>query len=688
MNNFSVSTGSKKFIFLLTTLMIACSQGFSQKKMFYIHQIDTKIQSSRLYGADKRDIVIARLDGALDVEADPVNDMIYWSEPGKVFSYDLNSENIQLLRNYDSEGAFTTNITAVAIDQVNNKLYWINAGDGKIERANPDGSDFEEVFSNNSLLSSTFSLAVNPDNQKIYWSGIEFIRRVGYDGTDPEDIITDDIFQPEGIFIDQENDLLYWADLVGNVIKRANLDGSNAEDFYSDELENPADLALNNEGTKLYILDRRGFGDEGIILKINMDGSDKTEIINNLDDPVSFTLDNSENKLYWLDDSNPVILETAGIDGSGRDTLLSELSAFNNLVISGPDEKMFWVSSGDIYIADLDGANTRKFIETNSVIDLTIDAENRRLYWTEPGAIRRINTDRTQIQDLITSNVEDPDHLSIDPDAGKMYWVNGGFNSDRIKWANLDGSQNMDLITNLDQPLNLTLNRRTGKIYWREGGSFATLLKRSNKDGSRVETVVEDGSGIQSFFVSEKKDLMFWSARDIFSAASDGSNAVEIVNEDWQSYSLAADPGTEKIYWFTVDDDHHVIKRSNYDGSSVETVIEGLPSSFIDRKLVLYGDGITGIDQPMSNSDDYDIDVYPNPMSENSTLSFQLPAKARVNVSLYDISGKKVSTIINKIKQKGDHTLVLHRKGLSKGVYFIRIHSNDSLNVIKLLILD
>lgn len=690
MNSFIISSRRAKSILLLAVFLIFFSGAFSQKQIFYIHDRDTRIQSAKLYGADIKDVVIARLDGAFDVEVDPDNDLIYWSEPGKLLSYDMGTKQIKLLRNYEPEGAFTTNITAVALDRVNGKIYWINAGDGKIERANPDGSDFEEVFSSSAHISSTFSMSVDPDNQKIYWSGIEYIRRVSYDGSEPENIITDDIFQPEGIFIDQKNDLIYWADLVGNVIKRANLDGSNAEDVYSVELENPADVVLNNEGTKLYVLDRGSFGDAGIIIEVNLDGSDKTEIINDLDDPVAITIDDSAKKLYWLDNSNSVIMETAGIDGSNRDTLILELSSFKNLEISGPDEKIFWVSSGDIYIADLNGGNIRKFIETAnaSVIDIIVDAENRMLYWTESGAIRRINTDGTQQQDLVTTDVDDPNYLTLDPDAGKMYWVNGGFDSDRIKWANLDGSENIDLITGLDQPLDLSFNSRAGKIYWREGGFFVTILKRSNRDGSGIETVIEDGSGIQSYYVSEKSDLMFWSARDIFSAAADGSDATEIVNEDWQTYSLTADPGAEKIYWFTVDNDQHVIKRSNYDGSSVERIIEGLPSSFIDRKLILYGDGITGTDQQVTISSDFRFDLYPNPTNDNSTLTFQMPDKARVNISLFDLSGQKVNTIINEIRQKGDHSIVFSRNKLTAGVYFIRGQTNGSLNVVKLIILD
>ncbi len=687
MKTYSTISGQAVLMLIIIILFINIPTALTQKQVFFIHDRDTKIQSATLYGADLQDLVLARLDGALDIDLDQENNMIFWSETGKVLSYNLSTGKINLIKSYEPEGAFTTNITALAIDQVNNKLYWINAGDGQIERADPDGSNFEVVFSSSVQISSSYAMDVDPDNEKIYWSGIEYIRRVGYDGTGAENIITDDIFQPEGVFVDTDNDKLYWADLVGNVIKRSSLDGSSAEDVYSGELENPADVTMSNDGSKLYIPDRGGFGDEGIILEVNTDGSGKSEILSDLGEPIALTIHGAENRLYWLDDSNPFIMASAGIDGSDRDTLISELSSFNDLSLSSQDKKIFWVSSGDIYSADLIGGNSGLFIETNSVIDITIDPVKQVLYWTEPGAIRRVNTDGSQIQDLITSEVNDPDYLSLDLDAGKMFWVDGGFSSDRIKWANLDGSENQDLIMDLDQPLDLSYNFRTGKIYWREGGSFAGLIKRASKDGTEIETIVEDGSGIQSYFVSEKRDIMFWSTRDIFSAASDGSGANEIINEDWQSYSLSVDPLAEKIYWFTEDNDLHVIKRANFDGSSVQTIIEGLPY-YIDRELVLYGDGITGMNNASNIRQNFRLKVFPNPSNDNSTIRFYLNEKTEVDISLFDISGKQISSIMNEIRSEGTHSVMLKRGDLPSGVYFIRLKSSGRTAITKLVLFD
>jgi len=59
-----------------------------------------------------------------------------------------------------------------------------------------------------------------------------------------------------------------------------------------------------------------------------------------------------------------------------------------------------------------------------------------------------------------------------------------------------------------------------------------------------------------------------------------------------------------------------------------------------------------------------------------------------MNISLYDISGKKVRIIIKESKQRGTHSLMFRRKDLPAGVYFIRMQSSDNLKIVKLIILD
>lgn len=74
------------------------------------------------------------------------------------------------------------------------------------------------------------------------------------------------------------------------------------------------------------------------------------------------------------------------------------------------------------------------------------------------------------------------------------------------------------------------------------------------------------------------------------------------------------------------------------------------------------------------------IQVYPNPVTENTIVSFLLNTNENISVSIVSIDGKEVKNItVNKQMNKGLNTLSLPIDGLAKGVYFLQIRSlNDN----------
>ena len=63
-----------------------------------------------------------------------------------------------------------------------------------------------------------------------------------------------------------------------------------------------------------------------------------------------------------------------------------------------------------------------------------------KMYWTDSGTdkIRRANLDGSNVEDLITTGLGHPEDIALDMSGGKMYWTDSG--TDKIQRANLDGS--------------------------------------------------------------------------------------------------------------------------------------------------------------------------------------------------------------------------------------------------------
>jgi hypothetical protein len=47
---------------------------------------------------------------------------------------------------------------------------------------------------------------------------------------------------------------------------------------------------------------------------------------------------------------------------------------------------------------------------------------------------------------------------------------------------------------------------------------------------------------------------------------------------------------------------------------------------------------------------------YPNPFNTYTTIKFDIPVSSNTNLSVYDITGRKVDVIINKFMQKGSYS--------------------------------
>lgn len=76
-------------------------------------------------------------------------------------------------------------------------------------------------------------------------------------------------------------------------------------------------------------------------------------------------------------------------------------------------------------------------------------------------------------------------------------------------------------------------------------------------------------------------------------------------------------------------------------------------------------------------------DSYPNPFTEETVITWSVPADGEVTISLYDAYGQKVKELVKQTCQQGTHTLTLKGRDLAQGLYMATIqflHNGISLN--------
>jgi predicted GH43/DUF377 family glycosyl hydrolase len=78
---------------------------------------------------------------------------------------------------------------------------------------------------------------------------------------------------------------------------------------------------------------------------------------------------------------------------------------------------------------------------------------------------------------------------------------------------------------------------------------------------------------------------------------------------------------------------------------------------------------------------------YPNPFNPTTMINYHLPKASEVNLSVYDVSGRLVLTLVNEYKSAGTYFIKWDAQNLSSGLYFYKIEAGEFTSVKKSVLL-
>jgi len=76
---------------------------------------------------------------------------------------------------------------------------------------------------------------------------------------------------------------------------------------------------------------------------------------------------------------------------------------------------------------------------------------------------------------------------------------------------------------------------------------------------------------------------------------------------------------------------------------------------------------------------------YPNPFNPTTTIKFALPKESHVKLSVYNILGQEVATLVNGIMQAGYHRVNFDATGLNTGMYIYKIQADGFVMMKKMM---
>ncbi len=210
-------------------------------------------------------------------------------------------------------------------------------------------------------------IQVNTANEQIYWFEYRSIKRAGYDGSNPQAVITDNnMYTTAGDFaLDRANGRVYWANQLGE-LRRANLDGSSPQTLRTGLLSSGA-LEVDPVNRKLFWLEYEGNGSAIYMGDLNGGGRTYLAYVEPTWKVTDLAVDTQTARLYWSETAmsvNERVRRLSYAPGTPTVLINAELGYLSNVTLDLDLGKMLLVdrSGGRILEAGLDGSGLTTLI--------------------------------------------------------------------------------------------------------------------------------------------------------------------------------------------------------------------------------------------------------------------------------------------------------------------------------------
>jgi len=178
--------------------------------------------------------------------------------------------------------------------------------------------------------------------------------------------------------------------------------------------------------------------------------------------------------------------------------------------------------------------------------------------------------------------------------------------------------------------------------------------------------------------ISESVAIMEMQKFGDFWLAREDQNYTTEVNNDQMTIQLTTSLDLTQNISLVIENGQTLtsIKVFDVQGNQLDKIIEGYGQ---DDVVVYFQENITSVKNEINNL--HKIEVFPNPTTGVFNLRMDWPSTGRLNLAVYDVYGKKVTQLINKILPNGPVQLEtsLQTQNLLSGLYYLIVKKDGAI---------
>lgn len=547
-------------------------------------------ESSRVLGP------LSRISLASAIDYHARNDQIFWAdnEKGTITSIKRDgTERNTVIKFFDQyETSADDWLNGIAVDWVAENIYWSVAKRNLIEVARLNGSSRYVVLSN---VDSPKAIAVDPVAGYLFYAGDKRIGRTGLDGSQLF-ILANKTSQVTSLAVDINNQVVYWSETNTNVIMRVDYDGNSKTVMLNHSLVHPVAVTVLDK--TLYWADNA-----------HENGSIKSAPLTNLSDFNVLVRDEGDS-LQDLKVFTQQIQKGTNPCGSSNGGC-AQLCLFNGThpictcshSMLGSDGKScvdydnFLVYSlvtsiDSIHMTEPENVNgplktIRQPKMMRNVIALSYDYERSRIFFSDLSfsTINMVHFNGTN-QTVVVTNEPSVEGLAYEPITNSLYWTSNNLHPlpairalSLIDFSNVstiskpNGSEGVRTIIQLrasDRPRGLAVESCLSMVYWTNWKNSASI-QRAYLSGYGMESIITTNIRMPNAITLDYENhKLYWSDARLDKVERtdyDGGNRVVLIN------SIPKHPFSIAIYgdllFWTDWALHSVLRANKFTGTDI-----------------------------------------------------------------------------------------------------------------------
>ncbi len=222
-----------------------------------------------------------------------------------------------------------------------------------------------------------------------------------------------------------------------------------------------------------------------------------------------------------------------------------------------------------------------------------------------------------------------------------------------------------------------------GRLYMEGGDTWAFDNPTPVHPLFHIEGL-EDGQGDLSTIVGTNNSMM----HDLQFDYVGNNNYIDHIAPDDSSVLIFNNLNPEYGTAVSFENTSYKTIGSSFEFAGLANSIGNEKDEVMARILTFFNVGYTWTSIKENTLDNFNFNIYPNPFKDKLLFTIKLNKSVMLDISLYDISGKKIVQIKHEHTNAGLHKIIWHvpEKNFNSGIYFVKISAGNNSTTKKLIL--